>query len=174
MTVSAFGVEHGVSIAKRAPKTFDTSPGVDPEGYRQSVGSQLNPRSAKFHREGSLGRRSKRIARETAKGTARAGLKGAGIGAGVGAGLGAASGAYLGKVTRTGAAQTAKWGAAIGALRGAGAGGGIGGGIGSNKGMRQGRNQNIKAGDTASYRRGGKNKSEKSKGQNRVGLERYS
>ncbi len=171
MSISAFGVEHGEEFSKKAsPRKFNTSPGSDPEGYRQAVGNQANWRSAKFHREDSLGRRSKRIARESAKGYGMGTLKGMGVGAGAGATLGLVGGLAAQKAGAKGAALR---GVASGAGVGLGTGMPIGGGLGGAKGMRKGRRQNINAGDTASYRRGGKHKSKRSKGPNIFGFERY-
>jgi len=183
MAISAFGVEHGEEFSKSAPSRFNTSPGNDPKGYRQAVGNQLNARSGKFHREGSLGSRSKRITRETAKGYGKGALKGAAIGTAAGGTLGLVSGLAAQRAGAKGAAAMGlrnanKGAAAIGAAYGGGL--GLGGGLatgaalGGAKGMRTGRQQNRDAGDTASYRRGGKNKSKKSKGQNFFGFERYS
>ena len=139
MTISAFGVEHGDSISKKAPKTFDTSPGKDPKGYRQGVGNQLNPRSGVYHKKGSLGRRAGRIA-------------GYGAGAGAaGAALGAAAGAIAGKHAGI-SGETAR----LGGL--------IGGGAGAGMGRLKAQNVNREKGDTAAYRRSGKKKGKKSAG----------
>ena len=171
MAISAFGVEHGEEFSKAAPSRFNTSRGDDPKGYRQAVGNQLNPRSAKFHRKGSLGSRSKRISRESTKGWGRGALKGAAIGTGAGALGGAALGIAANKAGASGAVGRTALGGAYGGLM---TGTPLGGAIGSAKGTRIGRQQNIKAGDTATYRRRGEHKSKKSKGQNFFGWEKYS
>jgi hypothetical protein len=139
MTISAFGVEHSDEIAKKAPKTFDTSRGEDPKGYRQGVGNQLNPRSGVYHKKGSLGRRAGRVA-------------GYGAGAGAaGAALGAAAGALAGKSAGI-SGQTARLAASVG------------GGAGAASGRLKALNVNREKGDTAAYRRGGKKKGKKSAG----------
>ncbi len=139
MTISAFGVEHGDEIAKKAPKKFNTSTGKDPKGYRQGVGNQLNPRSGVYHKKGSLGRRTGRVAGY-----------GAGFGS-AGAAVGAAAGALAGKSAGI-SGETARLGAAIG------------GGAGASVGRLKALNVNREKSDTAAYRRGGKKKGKKSAG----------